>query len=173
MFREKEMTKALAWLLDLFQPEDYSDYDEAETKNYGGICLQEVCMALRDEAQTVFEYRTFGDFEGCLTYCGKELFDQRGCLLHTEVEQYVADISVGAYNTELWLLEDMSFALVRCLHITYADEAEEMIYETEYRAFVRKIEGREDLYFSPDDLLSELEEMCVPQWEQIATIYEL
>ena len=30
MFTEKEMSDALKWLFDLFQPEDYEAYDEEE-----------------------------------------------------------------------------------------------------------------------------------------------
>lgn len=48
MFTEKEMSDALKWLFDLFQPEDYEAYDEEEV-GCAALCLPEVCMALRDK----------------------------------------------------------------------------------------------------------------------------
>ena len=55
MFTEKEMSDALKWLFDLFQPEDYEAYDEEEV-GCAALCLPEVCMALRDKAETPYEY---------------------------------------------------------------------------------------------------------------------
>lgn len=55
MFTEKEMSDALKWLFDLFQPEDYEAYDEEEV-GCAALCLPEVCMALRDKAETAYEY---------------------------------------------------------------------------------------------------------------------
>jgi len=53
MFTEKEMSDALKWLFDLFQPEDYEAYDEEEV-GCAALCLPEVCMALRDKAETPY-----------------------------------------------------------------------------------------------------------------------
>ena len=50
MFTEKEMSDALKWLFDLFQPEDYEAYDEEEV-GCAALCLPEVCMALRDKGR--------------------------------------------------------------------------------------------------------------------------
>lgn len=58
MFTEKEMSDALKWLFDLFQPEDYEAYDEEEV-GCAALCLPEVCMALRDKAETAYEYTHF------------------------------------------------------------------------------------------------------------------
>lgn len=44
MFTEKEMSDALKWLFDLFQPEDYETYDEEEV-GCAALCLPEVCTA--------------------------------------------------------------------------------------------------------------------------------
>lgn len=45
--------------------------------------------------------------------------------------------------------------------------------DTEYRSIVKLLKERDDLFFTPESLTEELEEMCVPQWENEATIYEL
>ena len=43
MFTEKEMSDALKWLFDLFQPEDYEAYDEEEV----GLSLIHILLQLR------------------------------------------------------------------------------------------------------------------------------
>ena len=99
------------------------------------------------------------------------LFDQRGCLILSDVEQMVFDEAKTTYATELWLLEDMSFAIVHCVKMKIGSE--DTGYVTEYRAFKKPLEISEDLFFSPESLIEELESMCVPLWEHEATIYEL
>lgn len=172
MFAEREMVKALRWLISLYIPEDYdSGYDEEEYGEDGGLCLSEVCMGIRDKAEMIYQYEVRGNHELCFDYRGKELFEMRGCNLYCKNDSAVADGILSAYNTELWLLEDMTFAIVRCVHMTI--EVGEVAYETEYRAIVKRVSDRDDLCFTPEELLSELEEMCVPQWECTATIYEI
>ena len=46
-------------------------------------------------------------------------------------------------------------------------------YTSDYRVFKKKVESRDDLFFTPEELIEELESICVPQWEHEATIYEL
>ena len=88
-----------------------------------------------------------------------------------EDEQMVFDEAETTYATELWLLEDMSFAIVHCVKMKIGSE--DTGYVTEYRAFKKPLEISEDLFFSPESLIEELESMCVPLWEHEATIYEL
>lgn len=76
MFNEREMSKAIDWLFELFSPEDYEGYDEDEIGYAGGLCLPEVCTALRGAAQTVYQYSVAGGYEKCFNYRGMELFDQ-------------------------------------------------------------------------------------------------
>lgn len=101
MFNEREMSKAIDWLFELFSPEDYEGYDEDEIGYAGGLCLPEVCTALRGAAQTVYQYSVAGGYEKCFNYRGMELFDQRACLIISDVEQAVLDIS--ATNTQRYL----------------------------------------------------------------------
>lgn len=112
MFTEKEMSDALKWLFDLFQPEDYEAYDEEEV-GCAALCLPEVCMALRDKAETAYEYVVKTNIDRGFEYRGKELFMQRACLIYSDIEIGIYDMTDTSYNRELWLLEDMSFALVR------------------------------------------------------------
>lgn len=87
MFNEREMSKAIDWLFELFSPEDYEGYDEDEIGYAGGLCLPEVCTALRGAAQTVYQYSVTGGYEKCFDYRGMELLDQRACLIISDVER--------------------------------------------------------------------------------------
>ena len=133
--------------------------------------MPEVCPALRGAAQTVYQYSVAGGYEKCFNYRGMELFDQRACLIISDVEQAVLDEIKTTYETELWLMEDMNFAIVRCVSMLIGSD--DTGYVTEYRAFKKILKSAEDLFFSPEELIEELESMCVPQWEHEATIYEL
>lgn len=101
----------------------------------------------------------------------RQLLDQRACLIISDVEQAVLDEIKTTYETELWLMEDMNFAIVRCVSMLIGSD--DTGYVTEYRAFKKILKSAEDLFFSPEELIEELESMCVPQWEHEATIYEL
>ena len=171
MFTEKDMSEALVWLFDQFEPEDFEGYDEDEIGYAGGLCLPEVCIAVRDLAQPVYQYCIQGRYDKCFDYRGLELFDQRACLLFSDVEQTTRDVATTTYETELWLMEDMTFAIVRCVAMTFGDEEDG--YTTEYRVFNKALESRDDIFFTPEALMEELESMCVDQWEHEATIYEL
>ena len=91
MFTEKEMSDALKWLFDLFQPEDYEAYDEEEV-GCAALCLPEVCMALRDKAETAYEYVVKTNIDRGFEYRGKELFMQRACLIYSDMEIGIYDI---------------------------------------------------------------------------------
>lgn len=93
------------------------------------------------------------------------------CLILSDMEQAVWDEASTTYETELWLMEDMSFFIVRCVTMKVGSDGSG--YVTEYRAFKKALESADDLFFSPEKLIEELEAMCVPQWEHEATIYEL
>ena len=171
MFCEKEMSKAIEWLFKLYDPIDYEGYDEDEIGNASGLYLPEVCNALRGAVQRVHQYSVVGGYEKSFNYRGVELFDQSACLIISDVEQATMDSITTTYERELWLLEDMSFAIVHCVAMRIG--AEDTGYRTEYRAFKKKLECHDDLFVTPEEMIEELESICVPQWEHEATIYEL
>ena len=74
MFSEKEMSKAIDWLFELFEPVDYEGYDEEEIGYAGGLCMPEVCIALRGAMQTVYQYSVDGGYDKSFDYRGLELF---------------------------------------------------------------------------------------------------
>lgn len=115
MFTERKMEEAIEWLFDLFEPEDYEAYDEEEMGRTGGLYLPEVCIALRDRAESIYEYTVDSLREQGFDYRGKELFDKRGCMIMSQVDQAAIGEEEIFYNTELWLMEDMTFVIVRCV----------------------------------------------------------
>ena len=75
LFNEREMSLALAKLFELFSPSDYEAFDEEEIGYAGGLCLPEICMALKDAVQTVYQYSVIGGYEKSFDYRGVELFN--------------------------------------------------------------------------------------------------
>ena len=60
-------------------------------------------------------------------------------------------------NRELWLLEDMSFAVVH--NVSMVVKSEDYYYTTEYRSIVKLLKERDDLFFTPESLMEELDDM--------------
>ena len=64
--------------LSCFPRSDYEAFDEEEIGYAGGLCLPEVCMALKDAGdQTVYQYSVTGRYEKSFDYRGVELFNQQ------------------------------------------------------------------------------------------------
>ena len=84
----------------------------------------------------------------------------------------VSDLIDSFYSTELWLLEDMSFVIVRCVTLFIEGSTGEF-YETEYPTVVKTVTERDDLFITPEDLEDKFDEMCEAIWEGEATIYEM
>ena len=174
MFNEANMMKALSWLHDLYQPDDY--YDE----EYRDLGIEEfpprdLCGALRQMADTLYEYKVDSD-NGCgFNYRSKELMPMRGIPIVYEMTEIVEDIGGATirYGVELWLMEDMSFAIVNCVETMLGDP--KVSYHTsEYRSFVKSVECRDDLPFSPESIWDNLELDCIAYTEgSERTIYEL
>lgn len=173
MFKERDMREAIEWLFSLYDDEDYEwqGEDEDAPDFVSILCLPQVCNALRDIAQTVYQYEVNSSYEKGFKYRGQELFGQRACLVCSEIDQAVMDSVSTYYENELWLLEDMSFALVHAVGMGAGGGSCE--YETVYRAFVKTVDCREDLFINPEELYAELDGMCEGIWESEATIYEI
>lgn len=171
MYREKKMIEAIRWILNLYESDDYDAFDKDEIGEDGGLCLHEVVMALRDKAQSVYQYKVDTDTEKGFKYRSAELFNQRAILIYDEDEiSTFSNATTTSYKTELWILEDMSFMIVHLVRMVHNDG---VAYESEYRTVVKQLETKDDLFFSPENLIEALEEICIPIWEMEAIIYEL
>ena len=170
MFKEKEITAAFEKLFGLFDEEALCSEDDVPF--YKRICLPDVAMMLRDRVTTPYEYTVDTNMERGSKYCGAELFGQRACKIFSDMDVGVFNLIDSFYSTELWLLEDMSFVIVRCVTLFIEGSTGEF-YATEYRTMVKTVTERDDLFFTPEDLEDEFDELCEDIWENKATIYEM
>ena len=164
MFKEKEMVGAFEKLFGLF--------DEKKQEGDESVCLGDVSMMLRNRVTTPYQYTVNTNMERGFKYCGAELFGQRACKILADMDMGVSDLIDSFYSTELWLLEDMSFVIVRCVTL-FMENSQSEFYESEYRTVVKKVTERDDLFFTLEDLVNELDELCEDVWESKATIYEM
>lgn len=89
--------------------------------------------AIRDNAEPVYAYTTNGERPLVLKYRSRKLFDRNATLLWREPTVCADDTDLATSRyLELWLLEDMSIAVVACVQIIYESEGE---YITEYREY--------------------------------------
>lgn len=86
MFKEDKMIEAIRWILNLYEPRDYDAFDEEELGGDYGLCLHDVVMALRDKAETVYQFKVDSSFEMGFKYRSPELFNQRAIRIYKEIE---------------------------------------------------------------------------------------
>lgn len=171
MFNKKDMSDAIYNVFDLFELDDFAEcskeglFSELEAK------MENICAALRSAATVPFEFQLEDALAQQFSYRGRELFEQRACLLHYQTKHDVLDIVQVDVDDELWLLEDMSMAVVHCVHSQVGDD--EFGYYSDYRTVHVLEPEREDLFFAPEDLMESLNEMYEQYDELNATIYEL
>ena len=96
-----------------------------------------------------------------MNFYGKPLTKKKGVLLLNYVNSSIENEHLQMVNcSELWLLEDMSFAHVQCIGtLVKGDERPDAA--TEYRRFVRKVKTEDDIFFSFDDLICSLDDFCM------------
>ena len=74
--------------------------------------IYSLLQVVRHNATTVYSYITQGRQERSFNYRGEDLFRQKATLLYEETDQVTMEIVVATRTLELWLLEDMSLAVV-------------------------------------------------------------
>ena len=148
MFTSKKIRKAFEKLFEMFDEDEL----EALIDNY----LDEIANATK-----LYGYRAVSHIEDGLNFYGKPLTKKKGVLLLNYVNSSIENEHLQMVNcSELWLLEDMSFAHVRCFGtLIKGDERPDAA--TEYRQFVRRVARKDDIFFCPDDLLCQLDDSCM------------
>ena len=104
-----------------------------------------------------------------LDYRSSELFKQRATLLYEDVGDSYIGAVFAARSMELWLLEDMGFAVVAKFSVN-AGEGE---YVTEYRVYKGSDWADSEISLDLEDLVAELAALCDPYYEHEQPIYEL
>lgn len=174
MYKGKEINKAIQWLYNLYDEDVRAEVEECVGE---GLDFDEQILAnsIRDNAIVIQEYRAHSDAESGFEYYGKELFNQRATRIISYLEETVEDERHCIdYCNELWLLEDMTFAIVHLTKLEVKAGKDAIVAVNEYRSFVGLLENADDVFFELEDLLSELEDMCVfAELVDKAPIYEL
>lgn len=137
MSRVTELEKALT---TLFRKGTEVGYTETEIDEFlENIDYRALLQAVWNKAETVYAYRADGKNALSLDYRSSELFKQRATLLYEDVGDSYIGAVFAARSMELWLLEDMGFAVVAKFSVN-AGEGE---YVTEYRVYKGQRLGRQ------------------------------
>lgn len=167
MSRVTELEKALT---TLFCKGTEVGYTETEIDEFlENIDYHALLQAVWNKAETVYAYRADGKNALSLDYRSSELFKQRATLLYEDVGDSYIGAVFAARSMELWLLEDMGFAVVAKFSVN-AGEGE---YVTEYRVYKGSDWADSEISLDLEDLVAELAALCDPYYEHEQPIYEL
>lgn len=157
-------------LTELFRKGTEVGYTETEIDEFlEGIDYHTLLQAVWDSAETVYAFRADGRHELSLNYRGAELFQQRATLLYEDMGEGFAGVVTTARSMELWLLEDMGFAIVA----NFSLEAGNCEYVTEYRVYKGSDWTDSELDLDFEELVADLAKMCQPYYGYAAPDYEL
>ena len=166
MSRVTELEKALT---TLFRKGTEVGYTETEIDEFlENIDYHALLQAVWNKAETVYAYRADGKNALSLDYRSSELFKQRATLLYEDVGDSYIGAVFAARSMELWLLEDMGFAVVAKFSVN-AGEGE---YVTEYRT-IKGDAAQSEMCLDLEDLSDTLDELCGPCFECEQPVYEL
>ena len=119
MSRVTELEKALT---TLFRKGTEVGYTETEIDEFlENIDYHALLQAVWNKAETVYAYRADGKNALSLDYRSAELFKQRATLLYEDVGDSYIGAVFAARSMELWLLEDMGFAVVAKFSVNAAN----------------------------------------------------
>ncbi|MBS6540548.1 MAG: hypothetical protein KH336_02880 [Faecalibacterium prausnitzii] len=167
MSRVTELEKALT---TLFRKGTEVGYMETEIDEFlENIDYHTLLQAVWNNAETVYAYRADGKNALSLDYRGAELFKQRATLLYEDVGDSYIGAVFAARSMELWLLEDMGFAVVANFSVNAGDGE----YVTEYRVYKGSDWADSEISLDLEDLVAELAALCDPYYEHEQPIYEL
>ena len=162
MSRVTELEKALT---TLFRKGTEVGYTETEIDEFlENIDYHALLQAVWNKAETVYAYRADGKNALSLDYRSTELFKQRATLLYEDVGDSYIGAVFAARSMELWLLEDMGFAVVAKFSVN-AGEGE---YVTEYRVYKGSDWADSEISLDLEDLVAELAALCDPYYERAA-----
>ena len=157
-------------LTELFRKGTEVGYSETEIDEFlEDIDYDTLLQAVWNNAETVYSYRADSEHEFSMDYRGTELFKQRATLLYEDMGEGFAGAVVAARSMELWLLEDMGFAIVANFYVEVGNGE----YITEYRVYKGSDWTDSDLDLDLEDLVAELAAMCEPYYDHNQPIYEL
>ena len=173
MFTPKKIENALVKLFDLFDAEVMENLYENYDEEIEDISPKWLAKAFTENAGTIPEFRMVCRVGDGIDYNGRVLFKHRGVILLSYPESIIENERMRTVTfTELWFLEDMTFAIVQYAG-TMTKNGEDADCITEYRRHVKTIRTEEDVFFEPEDLICQLDDTCMfAQLLNHATIYQ-
>ena len=88
-----------------------------------GIDFEALLQALWRKRETVYAYTVEGAAENSFTYRGPELFPVPAVMLYNDIEIIISNTGEHSLSHELWLLPDISLAVVSCVRTAFAGDA--------------------------------------------------
>ncbi len=143
--------------------------DEEVRKLLERIDYAALLQAVRHRAQTVYIYTTQGRAPKSFNYRSAELFGQRATLLYEDFDQSTAAGVLTSRTYELWLLEDMSFAVAVCVSL----DCKNGEYVTAYREIKEGGPWETGICLDLEELTEKLTELCSLSFEGSIPVYEL
>ena len=137
----------------------YTEDEAAELVE--SLDIYSLLQVVRHNATTVYSYITQGRQERSFNYRGEDLFRQKATLLYEETDQVTMEIVVATRTLELWLLEDMSLAVVSCVSVNYDHDG----YITQYRTIKDTPVMDSELCLDLGELVEDLNGLCGPVYE--------
>lgn len=166
MYNKQELENIIQ---EMFSDATERGYTEEEAEDLlDGICFDTLLQAIRHNAERVYVFRTDTECEIGLNYRGKELFDQRATLLYEEIHDAVCDVGFVFRSTEMWLLENMSIAVVSCVSVVIGNDE----LAAEYRV-VKSYDWEDCGIENLEDFAEELRAMCDRHYGYDKPVYEL
>lgn len=139
----------------------YTEDEAAELVE--SLDIYSLLQVVRHNATTVYSYITQGRQERSFNYRGEDLFRQKATLLYEETDQVTMEIVVATRTLELWLLEDMSLAVVSCVSVNYDHDG----YITQYRTIKDTPVMDSELCLDLGELVEDLNGLCGPVYEHM------
>lgn len=167
MFTVKGVEKAVREMVRLLYLYDEEVDVEALVQE---IDYENVTQYLMNRLEPIYSYKAKGDCEKSFAYLGKELLPQRGTLIYREFDRGASDIVVTSYERELWILEDMTLAVVTCFSVGVVGG--DMTYSTEFRTYKGELDADNGFAIDVLELEELFQEMCIEQYEWEAPYHE-
>lgn len=159
MFQKTELETLIR---EMFSDAEERGYTEEEAEGLlDEVDYDALTQAIHHDAEIVYAFRTDTKCGIGRDYRGKALFDQRATLLYEDVHEVLYDAAIVGRSTELWLLENMTVAVVSCVSIMVGNEDVVAQYRV-FKSWNWEECGIEDL----EDFAADLKAMCSKHDEQ-------
>ena len=161
MFTSKKIRKAFEKLFEMFDEDELEALIDNYLDEIASISPYWLAKAFNANATKLYAYRAVSHIGDGVNFYSKSLTKKKGVLLLSYLDSSIENDHLQMVQcSELWLLEDMSFAHVQCIGtLIKGDERPDAA--TEYRQFVRRVARKDDIFFCPDDLLCQLDNSCM------------